>query len=289
MESTRRVDIGSFSVGEGRALALIAGPCVLENEYLAFQIARSLTRLAERHNIPLIFKASYDKANRTSLAGFRGPGLVEGLEILARVKREFGIPILADAHRPEDFSAVAEVADVVQVPAFLCRQTDILLAAASTGRAVNIKKGQFMAPEDMGAAVEKVRAGGNTRVLLTERGVTFGYHNLITDIRSIPIMREFCPVVFDATHSVQRPGGLGDRSGGDRAFVVPLARAAVAAGADLLFMEVHPEPESALSDAASCFPLDMMDTFLSEITRIAELVRGFAGDRDNAASGGAYA
>jgi 2-dehydro-3-deoxyphosphooctonate aldolase (KDO 8-P synthase) len=280
MERMRLVDIGRFSVGQGRPLALIAGPCVLESEDLALHIARALTGLAARHDIPFIFKASYDKANRTSLAGFRGPGLADGLEILNRIKQELGVPVLTDVHRPEDFEAVSRVADIVQVPAFLCRQTDILLAAAETGCVVNIKKGQFMAPEDMAAAADKVRLHGNMRVLLTERGTTFGYHNLIADMRSIPIMRNICPVVFDATHSVQRPGGLGDRSGGDRAFIRTLAHAAVAAGADLLFMETHPRPEEALSDAASMFPLAGMDDFMREIKQLAELVRGFARDSD---------
>ena len=285
MHRTRLVDIGKFSVGQGRPLALIAGPCVLENEELALHTARILTGLAVRHDIPFIFKASYDKANRTSLAGFRGPGLVEGLEIFARIKRELGVPVLTDVHSPGDFAAVSRVADIVQIPAFLCRQTDMLIAAAKTNCVVNIKKGQFMAPEDMAAAADKVRLSGNARVVLTERGTAFGYHNLIADMRSIPVMREICPVVFDATHAVQRPGGLGDCSGGDRAFVRPLARAAVAAGADLLFMETHPRPEEALSDAASMFPLDEMDDFMREIKELAGLVRGW--NNGPSASGGA--
>ncbi|MDR2734733.1 MAG: 3-deoxy-8-phosphooctulonate synthase [Spirochaetota bacterium] len=278
MEKIARVSIGEFAVGQGCPLALIAGPCVLESEDLAFRTARALADLAAKHNLPFIFKSSYDKANRTSRTGFRGPGLIEGLEILARVKREFGFPIVIDAHRPEDFQAIADVAEIVQVPAFLCRQTDMLTAAAVTGRVVNIKKGQFMAPEDMGAAADKVYANGNVRLLLTERGAGFGYHDLVADMRSIPIMQRFCPVVFDATHSVQRPGGLGDRSGGDRVYVRPLARAAVAAGADLLFMEVHPNPDAALSDAASTFPLDAMDVFMREIKELSGLVRSFANE-----------
>ena len=277
METISTVNLGKFSVGRGRPLALVAGPCVLEGEETANRIAHGLVRAAAACGIPLVFKASYDKANRTALDAYRGPGLVAGLEILQRIKRKFGVPILTDVHRPEDFAPVAEVADIVQVPAFLCRQTDMLVAAAKCGRVVNIKKGQFLAPEDIGAAVNKVVASGNDRILVTDRGVSFGYHALVTDIRSIPVMQRFCPVVFDATHSVQEPGGLGDRTGGDRCFIRPLARAAVAAGADLLFMEVHPDPASALSDAASMFPLERMDGFLKEIKQLADLVRTFPG------------
>jgi 2-dehydro-3-deoxyphosphooctonate aldolase (KDO 8-P synthase) len=248
---------------------------VLESEDAALRIADTLTTLTAARGIPFIFKCSYDKANRTSFAGYRGPGLARGLEIVSRIKEKLGIPILLDVHRPEDAGALAGIADIVQIPAFLCRQTDLLLAAAETGLVVNIKKGQFMSPEDMASAAGKVRAGGNERVLLTERGVSFGYHNLIADMRSIPIMQKIAPVVFDATHSVQYPGGQGDRSGGDRSFVRPLARAAIAAGADLLFMEVHPRPDEALSDAASVFPLAEMDAFLREIKELAALVRSF--------------
>jgi 2-dehydro-3-deoxyphosphooctonate aldolase (KDO 8-P synthase) len=275
MVTIETVSIGKFSIGRGRPLALIAGPCVLENLESANRIAHTLVRVATTLGVPFVFKGSYDKANRTSLESWRGPGMEEGLRILSRIKQKFGVSILTDVHHPEDFAAVAEVADIVQVPAFLCRQTDILVAAAKTGRVVNIKKGQFLSPWEMANAVEKVVASGNTRVLATDRGVSFGYNNLVSDMRAIPVMRAFCPVIFDATHSVQHPGGLGGASGGDRHFVSTLARAAVAAGADALFMEVHPEPEKSPSDAASIFPLERMDGFLREIKLLADLVRTF--------------
>jgi len=275
METIETVSIGKFSIGRGRPLALIAGPCVLESEETASRIAHTLVRVSSALGVPFVFKASWDKANRTALSSWRGPGMDEGLEILSRIKQKFGVPVITDVHQPGDCAPVAEVADIRQIPAFLCRQTDRLVAAAATGRAVNIKKGQFLSPAEMESAVVKVIAGGNTRVLATERGTSFGYNSLVNDMRSLPVMQGFCPVVFDATHSVQHPGGLGSASGGDRRFVPTLARAAVAAGADAIFLEVHPEPEKSPSDAASIFPLERMDGFLREIKQLADLVRTF--------------
>ncbi|MFA4903012.1 MAG: 3-deoxy-8-phosphooctulonate synthase [Desulfobaccales bacterium] len=243
-----KVLISDFMVGNGD-LVMIAGPCVIESADATLHIARTLKDYAQELNLPLIFKSSYDKANRTSVTSFRGPGLQQGLEILARVKDEVGLPVISDVHQVADVAPAAEVLDVLQIPAFLCRQTDLLVAAAQTGKVVNIKKGQFMAPWDMGQAVDKVFAAGNRRVLLTERGATFGYNNLVVDFRSLPIMRGLgCPVVLDVTHSVQLPGGQGTCSGGQREYIPLLARAGVAAGVDALFMEVHPDPDAALCD-----------------------------------------
>jgi 2-dehydro-3-deoxyphosphooctonate aldolase (KDO 8-P synthase) len=243
-----KVPISDFVVGNGD-LVIIAGPCVIESADATLHIARTLQDYARELNLPLIFKASYDKANRTSVSSFRGPGLAKGLEILARVKDEVGLPVISDVHQVADVAPAAEVLDVLQIPAFLCRQTDLLVAAAVTGKVVNIKKGQFMAPWDMGQAVDKVFASGNRRVLLTERGAMFGYNNLVVDFRSLPIMRGLgCPVVLDVTHSVQLPGGQGTCSGGQREYIPLLARAGVAAGVDALFMEVHPYPDAALCD-----------------------------------------
>ena len=259
--------------GGGSPLVLVAGPCVIEGEAQALGIARALASFSRRRRVPLIFKASFDKANRTSLNSFRGPGLAAGLAILERVRRETGLPVLTDIHEPAQAAPAARVADILQVPAFLSRQTDLVVAAARTGRAVNIKKAQFMAPEDMGNVCGKARAAGNSNVILTERGTSFGYHRLITDMRAIPRMQSLgCPVVFDGTHSVQEPGGKGDRSGGDRAMAAPLCLAAVAAGADGLFLEVHPEPEKALSDAASMLPLSGVPELLSRARAIRHLL-----------------
>jgi 2-dehydro-3-deoxyphosphooctonate aldolase (KDO 8-P synthase) len=242
------VPIADFWVGKGD-LVMIAGPCVIESANATLHIARTLKDYAQELNLPLVFKASYDKANRTSVTSFRGPGLTKGLEILARVKDEVGLPVISDVHQVADVAPAAEVLDILQIPAFLCRQTDLLVAAAVTGKVVNIKKGQFMAPWDMGQAVDKVFASGNRRVLLTERGATFGYNNLVVDFRSLPIMRNLgCPVVLDVTHSVQLPGGQGTCSGGQREYIPLLARAGVAAGVDALFMEVHPDPDAAVCD-----------------------------------------
>ncbi|MGE4551749.1 MAG: 3-deoxy-8-phosphooctulonate synthase [Desulfovibrionaceae bacterium] len=239
---------------------LIAGPCVLENLKLALEVGRRLARLRDDLGIPVVFKSSFDKANRTSIESYRGPGLAEGLAWLAEVKRATGLPITTDIHLPEQANAVAEVADVLQVPAFLCRQTDLLVAAARTGRIVNVKKGQFLAPWDMQNVVGKLRAAGCERIWLTERGTSFGYNTLVVDMRAIPELAAFgAPVVMDATHSVQKPGGLGTCTGGDRAYVPTLAKAAVAAGAGGVFMEVHPDPDRALCDGPNSLPLDELE------------------------------
>lgn len=253
------VRIGALRVGPGCPLLLIAGPCVIESESSALRHARALKKLADRLGVQLVFKSSYDKANRTSAGAFRGAGMDAGLKILAKVKREVGVPVTSDVHSPQEAAAAAHVVDVLQIPAFLCRQTDLLVEAGRTGNVVNIKKGQFMAPEDMRYAVEKVRATGNARVLLTERGTSFGYRTLVNDFRAIPIMRDLgVPVIFDATHSVQRPGGLGHATGGDRHFAPMLASAAVVAGADGIFMEVHEDPDRAMSDGPNSLPLEWL-------------------------------
>lgn len=253
----RAVRIGSgISIGSGKPLALIAGPCVIEGEAFTLRVAELLARFSRRRRVPLVFKASFDKANRTSGASFRGPGLGEGLRILARIRRETGLPVTTDVHETRQVPAAAEAVDLVQVPAFLARQTDLLAAAGRSGRPVNIKKAQFMAPEDMVHAVAKVRAAGAPGVLVTERGTSFGYHNLVVDMRGLAALRRLpAAVVFDATHSVQRPAGLGSKSGGDREFVPALVRAACAVGVDALFLEVHPRPVRARSDAANAWPL----------------------------------
>jgi 2-dehydro-3-deoxyphosphooctonate aldolase (KDO 8-P synthase) len=237
------------AVGRGKPLAFVAGPCVIESPEHALRVAKLLKGVADELGIPLLFKASFDKANRSSLASYRGPGLADGLAVLAEVRRATGLPVLTDVHEPAQAAAAAEVVDVLQVPAFLCRQTDLLLACGRTGKPVNVKKGQFMAPHDMGNVVEKVQSTGNRSVTVTERGSSFGYNNLVVDLRSIAIMRRFAPVVFDVTHSLQLPGGLGHATGGTKAFHLELARGAVAAGADAVFAEVHDDPPNALSDA----------------------------------------
>jgi len=240
----------------GPDLVMIAGPCVIEDAGLTLEIAQTLKGYAQEVGLPLIFKASYDKANRTSLTSFRGPGLTAGLKILARVREEVGLPVLSDVHQVSEVAPAAEVLDVLQIPAFLCRQTDMVTAAAATGKPLNIKKGQFLAPWDMKAVVEKARSTGNSRIFLTERGACFGYNNLVVDMRSLAIMKGLgCPVILDATHSVQLPGGLGTCSGGQREFVPLLARAGVAAGADGVFLEVHPDPDKALCDGPNSLPL----------------------------------
>jgi 2-dehydro-3-deoxyphosphooctonate aldolase (KDO 8-P synthase) len=256
---------------------VIAGPCVLESRELALEVASFLAGLARELDLAIVFKSSYDKANRTSIASFRGPGLDLGLSWLAEVKERTGLPVITDIHSPDQASHVAEVADILQIPAFLCRQTDLLVAAARTGRVVNVKKGQFLAPWDMANVASKLREAGNGRVWLTERGSTFGYNNLVVDFRSIPIMRGLdCPVVFDATHSVQLPGGKGSSSGGSREHVPVLARAAVAAGCDGLFLEVHPAPDQALCDGPNSWPLDKLGELLNECLAIWRIVRGCA-------------
>jgi 2-dehydro-3-deoxyphosphooctonate aldolase (KDO 8-P synthase) len=255
MEKAGRVQIANFWVGGGD-LVMIAGPCVIEDADFTLEIARTLKHYAQELALPLIFKASYDKANRTSLDSFRGPGLTDGLKILGRVKEEVGLPVLSDVHQVGEVAPAAEVLDVLQIPAFLCRQTDLIVAAAATGKPLNLKKGQFMAPWDMGQGVDKARSTGNSQILLTERGGTFGYNNLVVDFRSLAIMRGLgCPVILDVTHSVQLPGGQGTCSGGQREFVPLLARAGVAAGVDGIFLEVHPQPERARCDGPNSLTL----------------------------------
>jgi 2-dehydro-3-deoxyphosphooctonate aldolase (KDO 8-P synthase) len=271
---TREVVAGTVRIGGSNPLALIAGPCVIESESATLEAAERLKRISEDLGVPLIFKSSYDKANRSSLRSYRGPGLSEGLRILGRVKREFALPVLSDVHRFEELDPAAEILDVIQIPAFLSRQTDLLVAAAKTGRVVNLKKGQFLAPWDIRNALEKVIAAGNEHVLLTERGVSFGYNNLVVDMRSLPIMRSFgYPVIFDATHAVQMPGGAGTASSGDRQYVPHLTRAAVAAGIDGLFMEVHACPDKALCDGPNMMSLDELPALLSQVLAIERIVR----------------
>lgn len=263
------VQIGPVRCGRGQPLAFLAGPCVLESEALAFEVADSLAELAARLNLPLVFKASFDKANRTSLDSFRGPGLDAGLKLLARVKQRTGLPVMTDIHEPHQAAPAAEVCDLLQIPAFLARQTDLVVAAARTGRPVNVKKAQFMAPWDMQHVVKKIEASGNSQIILTERGSTFGYGRLVNDMRAIPIMQETgCPVVFDATHSVQFPSADAGRSGGQREMVPVLARAAVACGCDGVFLEVHPRPEQALSDGPNMVRLDDLPALIQSLLRI---------------------
>ncbi len=268
------VECADIPIGQGHPLVLIAGPCVIESEEFTLRMARRLREAAAAAGVPLIFKASYDKANRTSWRSFRGPGLLEGLRILERVKAEAGLPVLSDVHRHEEIAPAAEVLDVFQVPAFLCRQTDFVQAVAKTGKVVNVKKGQFLAPWDMAHVVEKIRAVGNDRILLTERGASFGYGNLVADLRALPIMRQLgYPVVFDGTHSVQLPGAAGERSGGQREFVPVLCRAAVAAGCDALFLEVHEQPEAAMSDGPNMVSLDELPDLLRQVAALHALAR----------------
>jgi len=249
------VKVGDFWVGAGD-LVMIAGPCVIETAAATLEVARALKEYAGEAGLPLIFKASYDKANRTSITSFRGPGLAKGLEILARVKAEVGLPVLSDVHQVSEVAPAAQVLDVLQIPAFLCRQTDLVVAAAQTGKPLNLKKGQFLAPWDMRPAVDKAHSTGNRQILLTERGTSFGYNNLVVDFRSLPLLKGLgCPVVLDVTHSVQLPGGQGSCSGGQREFIPALARAGVAVGVDALFMEVHSEPDRALCDGPNSWPL----------------------------------
>lgn len=263
------VEIGSITVGPGRPPFLIAGPCVIEGEQLAMETAGRVAEIARSLGMPYIFKSSFDKANRTSIASFRGPGLEKGLAVLARVKAEIGVPVLTDVHTEQQAREAGTIVDVLQIPAFLCRQTDLLIAAANTGRVVNVKKGQFLSPAEMENVVKKVEECGSRRLLLTERGSSFGYNNLVVDMRSFPIMRRFgYPVVFDATHSVQLPGGGGTKSSGQREFVEPLACAAAGAGVDGFFMEVHPDPDRALSDGPNMVPLHQLKTLLERVLRV---------------------
>ncbi|HLZ33740.1 MAG TPA: 3-deoxy-8-phosphooctulonate synthase [Nitrospira sp.] len=265
------VDIGTFKVGQGQRPFLIAGPCVIESEQLAMDTAGLIADIAKSLGIPYVFKSSFDKANRTSITSFRGPGLEKGLAVLAKVKRQIGVPVLTDVHTEEQATEAGNVVDMLQIPAFLCRQTDLLIAAAKTGKVVNVKKGQFLSPLEMGHAVKKVEECGNKRIVLTERGSSFGYNNLVVDMRSFPILRSFgYPVVFDATHSVQLPGDGGTKSGGQREFVEPLACAAAGAGVDGFFMEVHPNPDDALSDGPNMVPLHQLKSLLERVMRICD-------------------
>lgn len=268
------VQVGDFSIGNGQPLALLAGPCVLEGLERCLLIGRTVREITGRLGMPYIFKASFDKANRSSFNGFRGPGLEKGLEMLKVIKEELHVPIVTDVHTEEQIGPVSRVADVIQIPAFLCRQTDLLYAAAQSGCVVNVKKGQFMAPGDMRNVVDKLHEGGCSQILLTERGATFGYNNLVVDMRTFPIMRSFgYPVVFDGTHSVQLPGGAGTCSAGNREFVPNLVRAAVGAGVDALFMEVHDNPEEALCDGPNMVYLDKLEDLLKDAIAIHEVVR----------------
>jgi 2-dehydro-3-deoxyphosphooctonate aldolase (KDO 8-P synthase) len=276
------MDLAGFAVGIDRPLFLIAGPCVIESEDLAQETAGHLKEMTDALGIPFIYKSSFDKANRSSVNGFRGPGLEAGLRILEGVRKRIGVPVLTDVHEDTPLAEVAAVVDVLQTPAFLCRQTNFIRAVASQGKPVNIKKGQFLAPWDMKRVVEKARSTGNDRIMVCERGVSFGYNNLVSDMRALAVMRDTgCPVVFDATHSVQLPGGLGDSSGGQREFVPVLARAAVAAGVAGLFVETHPNPERAMSDGPNSWPLGRMRELLETLVEIDRLVkrRGFAEDQ----------
>ena len=269
MAQPTEVDIGPFSVGGDWPHFLIAGPCVIESEGVVLETASAIAEIATDLQIPYIFKASYDKANRTSISSFRGLGIPEGLKILQKVKDELGLPILTDVHEVQDVPRIAEVVDVLQIPAFLCRQTDLLCAAAKSGRVVNVKKGQFLSPWDMTNVVNKLQEAGTRKIFLTERGASFGYQNLVVDMRSLPVMRNLgFPVVFDATHSVQLPGGGGTCSSGQREFVAPLARAAAAVGCDGFFMEVHPRPEEALSDGPNMVRLSELRGLLQQLQAI---------------------
>ena len=274
-ETMQPVEIaGRFQVGPGQPLCLLAGPCVIESEPVMRQTAGCLKEICSGLGINLIFKASFDKANRTSLESYRGPGAGEGLALLAAIGREFELPLVSDVHESGQVAAAAAVLDVLQIPAFLCRQTDLLVAAAQSGKPVNLKKGQFAAPWDMAHATAKIRAAGAGGLLLTERGSSFGYNNLVVDMRSLPLMRELgCPVIFDATHSVQLPGGAGGSSGGQRRFVPTLARAAAAVGIDGLFMEVHPDPDRALCDGPNSWPLGQVEELLRQVLAIHQLTR----------------
>ena len=266
--------LGDIAIGGGSPFVLIAGPCVIENEAHALDLAGRLVDIARRARVPFIFKASYDKANRTSLRSFRGPGLDEGLRVLAEIKSAFDVPILTDIHAPEQAAAVAAVADVLQIPAFLSRQTDLLVAAARTGRVVNIKKGQFLAPDDIRHAIAKVRDSGNAAVVVTERGASFGYHNLVVDMRAFPMIRKYgAPVVFDVTHSLQLPGAGDGVTAGQAEYIEPLAAAGVASGIDGLFLEVHEEPARAKSDAQNALALDRLEPLLERLMAIDRIVR----------------
>jgi 2-dehydro-3-deoxyphosphooctonate aldolase (KDO 8-P synthase) len=270
----KKISIGNMVVGDNKKFVLIAGPCVLENEKSAMDTAQYLKKLTVKLKIPFIFKSSYDKANRTSVKSYRGPGAKKGLAILRNIKKELDIPILSDVHRFEEIDAASEVLDVVQVPAFLCRQTDFVMEIAKKARVINVKKGQFLAPWDVANIIEKIKSAGNENIMITERGASFGYNNLVFDVRSLPILRNMgYPVIFDATHSVQLPGGQGTSSGGQRDMVKYLARAAVAAGVDGVFFEVHKNPEKALCDGVNSLYLDSLEELLTTLKKIDSLIR----------------
>jgi len=276
----KSVKIDNIEIGKGNALVLIAGPCVIESEKIVLNTCEKIKEITAKVKIPFIFKSSYSKANRLNIASYSGPGMGKGLKILEKVKREFDVPILTDIHNREEAEPVSEVADVIQIPAFLCRQTDLVLASAKTGKAINIKKGQFMAPEDMGSIAKKIESLGNHNILLTERGTFFGYHNLVVDMRSLVIMRNLgYPVVFDATHSLQLPGSGGGFSGGQPQFILPLARAAVACGCDALFIETHPDVKNALCDKDSMLPLEKLEELLVQVIEIDKVVRREEGEK----------
>ena len=259
----------TVTVGSGRPLTLIAGPCVIESRDLVFEVAEAVNAICKKLGVQYIFKASFDKANRTSASTFRGPGVTAGLAVLQEVKDKLGLPVLTDIHESSHVEQVAEVVDVLQIPAFLCRQTDLLMAAAATGKAINVKKGQFLSPQEMSQVAQKLRTAGVENLMLTERGNSFGYNTLVVDFRSLPQLQSFgCPVIFDATHSVQQPGGQGGTSGGQREYVAPLARAAVAVGVDGLFMEIHPNPDKALSDGPNMLPLHRLEPLLKQLLAI---------------------
>jgi 2-dehydro-3-deoxyphosphooctonate aldolase (KDO 8-P synthase) len=267
------VKIGDFTVGGRNGLALIAGPCVIESQEVVFTTCERIKEITSRHGIPFVFKSSYSKANRLKIDSYSGPGLEDGLKMLEKLKKEFDVPVLTDIHNQDEVLPASQVADVLQIPAFLCRQTDLVLAAAKTGKPLNIKKGQFMAPEDMSSIAEKAESAGNKNILLTERGSFFGYHNLVVDMRSLLIMRDLgYPVVFDATHSLQLPGSQGGCSGGQPQFILPLARAAVACGCDALFLETHPDVHNALCDKDSMLPLDRLEELLIQVKAIDQIV-----------------
>jgi 2-dehydro-3-deoxyphosphooctonate aldolase (KDO 8-P synthase) len=278
MTATREIPVGKFTIGGAQPLFVIAGPCVIESEAHTRMIAEKLAEIAAAAGLHLIFKASYDKANRTSISSYRGPGMKDGLAILKRVKQSLGVPILTDIHAVEQAGPAAEVCEIIQIPAFLCRQTDMLVAAGKTGRIVNLKKGQFVSPWEMANAVEKVASTGNEKIVLTERGSSFGYQNLVVDMRSFSILqRTGCPVVFDVTHALQLPGGEGKSSGGQPEFIEPLARAGVAAGVDGIFVEVHENPTKALSDGTNALRLDLVPTLFGKLAQLASLVRKWEG------------
>jgi len=279
---TRSIAVGPLSIGGQNPLALIAGPCVIESEKIAMEIAEKLKRITTDLHVPFIFKASYDKANRTSIKSFRGPGLNDGLKILQKIKTELDLPVLSDVHKEEEIDQAAEVLDILQIPAFLCRQTDLLVKAAQTGKPINVKKGQFLAPWDIKNVVVKLEESGNINILLTERGATFGYNNLVVDMRSLVLMREHgYPVIFDATHSLQQPGGQGTTSGGQSEMVPDLARGAVAVGCDALFMEIHTDPSKALSDGPNMLKIDLLPELLEQLVTLDQVVKGKTASHSN--------